>query len=293
MLLLAACAICHVGGVLLQGLDGDESSLLQDSVRVHGRWDPTDEVDEWLVDNSNLQHKGPGVLWRLSKELSNVAGKGEYVRWGSTVRGVDEGGDWVKVGEHYLPRTVHGAVVLVKKARARRILYKPTRVRAPDGLWVQCSITGPGSRPGTFNIMVRPTTIEDYPIQDVPVDALERLEEDREPEPAPAKNVPATANVGTSDREQQAELYLRVKVMNLDGRLMDMKLQKKSPLRWLMRMACERSRLRWERCQQEVRFEHDGKEVRGDDRWHIMGLHEDDTLTMSWKPTSAPAPRKK
>ena len=79
-------------------------------------------VSTFLLDNSVLKADAPGLVCRFSKNFSDRSG--ENLRWGSTVKGIDEGDGWVKVlrgsdgwvsgfpGSRYLPLQIDSVPVL-------------------------------------------------------------------------------------------------------------------------------------------------------------------------------------
>ena len=70
------------------------------------------EAEEaFLVDNSILKSKTSGVGYRRSMDLGDKDGN-DIADWGSVVRGVREGDDWLKVGDRYLPMEIGGKLVL-------------------------------------------------------------------------------------------------------------------------------------------------------------------------------------
>merc|ERR1712232_590073 len=78
---------------------------------------------EYVVDNSQLKASSPGLLFRNSKEMSDVCPiQGAF--WGSTVKGLDEGDGWIKVGQLYLPMKTRGCQVLTLK-KAEQDLSTP------------------------------------------------------------------------------------------------------------------------------------------------------------------------
>jgi uncharacterized membrane protein YfcA len=103
LLLSAAPAAAHEGRWSLKG-SSSYSSWLQ-------HLDTPEEVKEYVVDDTKIEAKSPGLAFRLSKSLDN-RDKGLYADWGSVVKGVDQGDGWLKVGSRYLPLAVNNHTVL-------------------------------------------------------------------------------------------------------------------------------------------------------------------------------------
>lgn len=258
-----------------------------------------EEPVQYFVDNSNMHHRGPGVMYRLSKNVSHIAGKDHYAAWGSTVSGVSAGDGWVKVGERYLPTMVHGVLVLVKKDVRRQPQYEPTRLMTPDGGWVPCNITGLGTKPDSYSVTVTPATVADYVITDVPATMLERVEHVLDPaakrkaalrEAVEAKVAAKLAAVklaakvaaksGSPARPEEESDIINVKVRDSEGNAMELKHPKKSPLRALMSMACARADIRREKCQTDVTFMYRGVEIDPSDTHDVIGLQNGATINM-------------
>mmetsp|Transcript_110891 Transcript_110891/g.324404 ORF Transcript_110891/g.324404 Transcript_110891/m.324404 type:complete len:253 (-) Transcript_110891:95-853(-) len=65
----------------------------------------------YRVDNSRLNAETHGIGYRFSKRISDRDMK-SIARWGSTVAGHEEGDDWLRVGECFLPMQLKGVPVL-------------------------------------------------------------------------------------------------------------------------------------------------------------------------------------
>eukprot|EP00930_Biecheleria_cincta_P075221 TRINITY_DN62391_c0_g1_i1.p1 TRINITY_DN62391_c0_g1~~TRINITY_DN62391_c0_g1_i1.p1 ORF type:complete len:675 (-),score=71.09 TRINITY_DN62391_c0_g1_i1:56-2080(-) len=71
---------------------------------------------EYLVDNSQLGARTPGLGYRTSMILSERCPEGSCEPWGAIVRGVDEGNGWLRVGHWYLPMMLNGVRTLRPKS---------------------------------------------------------------------------------------------------------------------------------------------------------------------------------
>jgi len=73
-------------------------------------------VEEYLLDNSVLNSQANFLSYRFSKRMED---KDEdlLAAYGSTVRGLDEGDGWLRVGGRYLPMEVRGVPVLILQPR--------------------------------------------------------------------------------------------------------------------------------------------------------------------------------
>merc|ERR1712216_25081 len=66
----------------------------------------------YLVDNSVLRSDEQVLAYHFTKTVWDKAPAEFGAPWGSTVRGLDEGDGWLKVGRRYLPMTIRDAPVL-------------------------------------------------------------------------------------------------------------------------------------------------------------------------------------
>mmetsp|Transcript_81576 Transcript_81576/g.253320 ORF Transcript_81576/g.253320 Transcript_81576/m.253320 type:complete len:319 (-) Transcript_81576:51-1007(-) len=305
-LLVAGSALCFGLGFGL-----DSSALVQSSVSVLGHFghedlaraadsglggsgDPSDDpdADEYLVDNSQLQHRGPGVLYRRSMNLTDNAGRDQYAAWGTIISGVASADGWVRVGRRFLPTEVKSSTVLVRQAPSKpkvrmQISYTPTKIRSTDGTWIPANITGPGSKPHTYNVIVISRMLDDYPVEDVPEADLQLVSTKREfvavkPKPfrasaaAPRPGAPAAQEQEALEDEEQ----MSVKVEDFVGTPMEMKLLKSSPLSELMYKACDRASVARVTCLPGVQFIHRGKPLRAEDLYDAADLRGGDTIYM-------------
>lgn len=67
---------------------------------------------EFRVDNGELQTEAPGIRFRTTKQNTDVNTDKEPIPWGQTLRGIDEGDGWLRVGSLYLPMQVDAKRVL-------------------------------------------------------------------------------------------------------------------------------------------------------------------------------------
>ena len=99
--------------VSFQGDDGPGPGGAEGTRPASPAPEPSDEV-EFLVDADDevTLGKAPGLAYRVTKRLYDRNDDRELVRWGTTVRGVDRGDGWLRVGDHYLPMSVNGVAVV-------------------------------------------------------------------------------------------------------------------------------------------------------------------------------------
>lgn len=105
----------------------------------------------FLVDNSVLQAKSPGLGYRFSKKPEDKDKKAN-APWGSTVTGIDEGDGWLKLilpqGERYLPFVANGKSVLTQQESSSASLVSSSQVVIREGsLQVQAAATAQGVAP--------------------------------------------------------------------------------------------------------------------------------------------------
>jgi hypothetical protein len=53
--------------------------------------------NHYRVDNTQLQSKGPGVGYRLSKDVNDRLPEARGVAWGTVIEGTSEGDGWIRV----------------------------------------------------------------------------------------------------------------------------------------------------------------------------------------------------
>lgn len=70
---------------------------------------------EYVIDNRFLRATTAGLAYRNRKQLDDWDMNVTPPTWGSTVKGLDCGDGWLRVGEHYLPTHVNGLQVLTLK----------------------------------------------------------------------------------------------------------------------------------------------------------------------------------
>jgi len=73
------------------------------------------EAEDYVVCDANTGLERPGLPYCSSKQLDTASGI--TAKWGTVVRGSDEGDGWIKVGNHFLPMEIQGMPVLTPKAR--------------------------------------------------------------------------------------------------------------------------------------------------------------------------------
>mmetsp|Transcript_143295 Transcript_143295/g.399465 ORF Transcript_143295/g.399465 Transcript_143295/m.399465 type:complete len:290 (-) Transcript_143295:74-943(-) len=283
-------ALWTITGVLCtlccgQRLDSSVA-LVQSVVRIHASEDWPVARGKYLVDNSRLQHQGPGVFWRRSKNTTDIEGREHYAAWGTIVEGYDLGDGWLKVGSLYLPTHHHGVQVVSPQEvvnqpddRKRiRIRFQPTEIQAQDGSWIPCEITGLGSEQHTFNVLVTPPNFASYTLTNVPASQLKKVEHERyyASDTLPAKGTGPAVVREAKDEEGSIELI----VDDLEGNALKLKVLRRSPLRTTMRMACEHAGLPWDKCQSSVRFVRKGKELSEDSHPFELGLMDGETIQM-------------
>eukprot|EP00416_Gambierdiscus_australes_P035519 CAMPEP_0171096356 /NCGR_PEP_ID=MMETSP0766_2-20121228/44412_1 /TAXON_ID=439317 /ORGANISM="Gambierdiscus australes, Strain CAWD 149" /LENGTH=300 /DNA_ID=CAMNT_0011555321 /DNA_START=17 /DNA_END=919 /DNA_ORIENTATION=- len=232
---------------------------------------------QFLLDNSRLHYAGPGMRWRLSKDMRNSSD--HYIEWGSLLEGADQGDGWVKVGQFYLPTEIEGVKVLVATAKSLKVWYEPTEMRAADGSWVPCNIRGWGSKENTYDITLRPPGLSAYNASNVAAEKLRKVVRVRE-------FLPATL----PQRAHAAEDSISLRLQDPEGSQTVVKVSCRSTLRAMMRTACEHLQISRQACLSSVRFmrervqevtEHSRTEqVYPTDYACSIGLQDGDTIAM-------------
>jgi len=291
--LAALCAL--YGRQAAAGSDGPGGpvSLVQSGVRVHSSaaWHPA--KGSFLVDNTELQHKGPGVLLRRSKNLSDTVGRDRFAKWGAVVEGTDTADGWVQYQTYYLPTFVRGVRVITPQdvrqeaptpqphRKRIRIHYAPTELRSTDGTWIPCQIASLGSKPETYNIHVKPRKFAAYNMTNVPVQDLKKVQRIREF--IPVKNpppAPVAAKLARDVAEREAGGSISFKVQDHKGKVMELRMFKSSPMRTMMKMSCERAKVSWFKCQRHMRFVWNHNPLHEDDHSSALGMPDGETVVM-------------
>uniref|UniRef100_A0A7S1MAB8 Ubiquitin-like domain-containing protein n=1 Tax=Alexandrium catenella TaxID=2925 RepID=A0A7S1MAB8_ALECA len=323
-------ALCCCQMTLGSEQHGGLVSLVQNAVRVHGAADWRSAKGDFLVDNSELQHKGPGLLFRASKNLSDIAGRSEYAPWGAVISGTPTPDGWFQHEKYYLPMRVHGVSVikaaeeptksdepevaeLVERTASRPVQkkvhwkYLATTVQMKDGSEMPCAIHGPGAKANTFDIEVRPKMFSPYNMT-VPAEALKEVQYDKQgwksaaakankssikpgwwksaaekannssvPTPKPRSRLEAAKTA----KEAKAAKYISLKVVDIEGKeLMEFSMLRRSPLRTLMKMACQKSQLSWFKCSKTMQWARHHHPVHEEDSVGELGLEDGDSITM-------------
>mmetsp|Transcript_77171 Transcript_77171/g.174560 ORF Transcript_77171/g.174560 Transcript_77171/m.174560 type:complete len:365 (+) Transcript_77171:65-1159(+) len=241
---------------------------------------------DFLIDNSQLQHKGPGLKYRFSKNLSHVGG--EYAPWNSLVIGEQPEDGWIRVDRgYYLPIEVNGRTVVVQQDRKQSPLAleqaltsgpvpafasgEHAEFRTASGDWFPCNVLYPGSRPHTYQIDVTPSTDlrAVYPVVDAHAQRMRktmapiRLEKKKE---------------GSSICQKGSCLLLRMKRQS--GTEFFVQVAKSAKVEDAMRTACRRMQKDWPTCQNEATFMHKGQALNPEAPMADSGLDDQVVITV-------------
>lgn len=89
----------------------DENSLLQGMVQ-HSRAPSSDGEVDFIVTRNRVFAGLPGLAYRVTMNFEDRDPDGLLTLWGSVLRGVPVGDNWLRVGNRYLPMSVQGHRVL-------------------------------------------------------------------------------------------------------------------------------------------------------------------------------------
>jgi len=261
---------------------GDHAALVQSRVVVDEDNRVPTEPAEWIVDNYELKHGGPGLMWRSTPDLRATMGVDNYVPWNTSVTGVEVENGWVRVNKRYLPMEVKGALVLRRKhGRSKlQISYKPTKVKGPGSTWINCNVTGPGRLPDTYDIVVQPRELADYIVRDVPKSELMNVTRVRAFIPM---DLAVRRPMINSTQQQAQSVKLIVKY---GGKRHYITLQKKAPLRTMMNMACEKIGVSMAACSRFAHFKFDDRLLNPDDRVDDTDVKDGAVINMYRGPTA-------
>lgn len=107
---ISTCTTSHVAG------HEDENSLLQDRNIFWSLRTAADEKEvDYVVTKKYVETDAPGLAYRMSADLDDRDPEDSLSLWGSIVRGVPVGMNWLKVGSKYLPMRVGGHPVVERE----------------------------------------------------------------------------------------------------------------------------------------------------------------------------------
>eukprot|EP00411_Alexandrium_monilatum_P022291 CAMPEP_0175210510 /NCGR_PEP_ID=MMETSP0093-20121207/14682_1 /TAXON_ID=311494 /ORGANISM="Alexandrium monilatum, Strain CCMP3105" /LENGTH=213 /DNA_ID=CAMNT_0016503741 /DNA_START=66 /DNA_END=707 /DNA_ORIENTATION=- len=153
--------------------------------------------------------------------------------------------------------------------------YAPTEIQVDDGVWVECHIRGKGTHWHSYNVEVRPRGFAAYNMTNVPADMLKQVKLIRGFIPVEAKSAVAAE---TEEEDEDASIHLKVR--DSEGGVMKFKMLRRSPLRTLMKMSCDRSGISWFKCQRHAKFSWMNTELSEADRVAELGLEDGDMIKM-------------
>merc|ERR1719215_1132771 len=114
----------------------EEEEAEKEEEKVESPAEEEEEGEVYVLDNSLLKQESAGIGLRGKKSWDAPAEGGRP--WGSTVRGVDEGDGWLRVGKLYLPMAHNGIPIVFEKATVddgealHAQLTQPTNVNDND-----------------------------------------------------------------------------------------------------------------------------------------------------------------
>jgi len=261
----------------------------------------------YLLTNDNLMHNGPGVRYRLFPDMEATGDDMQkYMAWGTVFNGTSVGDGFVKYNGYYVPLRVNGKQVVTllqliydpwepekpteaekpaqalkpnlarsQPKRRSKFHYAATEVQTQFGGWAPCKILRAGSKEGTYNIEVHPSTFAPYTMNDVPAASLKKVQKIHEFLPV----TPAVSQVTNLARDLESTISLTVNNTKTNT-LMDLKMLRKSPMRTLMKMACERAGVTWFKCDKKVKFVWQNKPVNQDDHTYELGMKAGEVINM-------------
>lgn len=261
-------------------------------------------IGTYVLTNDNLVHSGPGVRYRLATSMDATADSMEkYMPWGTVFNGTSVGEGFVKYNDYYLPLRINGKEVvqlvniiydprepekpkepmqapqtnLVRSQpkRSSNFHYASTEVQTPFGGWAPCKVLRAGSKEGTYDIEVHPSTFAPYTVKDVPAASLKKVKKVHEFLPV----TPADAQVTKLSMNLDSSISLTVNNTKTNT-FTDLKMLRKSPMRTLMKMACERAGLTWFKCDHDVKFVWHNKPMNQDDHTYELGMKDGDLIDM-------------
>lgn len=113
--------------------------------------DPADASEKvYLVFNEDLANRTSGLAFRLCKRRKHKDNLVKGPRWGTTVRGVDHGDGWLRVGERFLPMALHGKQVVFEQEEEEAVLGYTAAVDTVNNECKAAAAAPPVHAEGTF-----------------------------------------------------------------------------------------------------------------------------------------------
>jgi len=271
------------------------------------------DTQDFLVDNSILQHTGPGLKYRHSKHMSNKSS--EYVQWGMLVVGHDEEDGWVSTGVGYLPVEVNGSRVLKEVPRKG-----PSTQHAFDSFLAALKANLSSSNSVQMSEDLRHEGKYDEPERSLPLFSVGEWGEFRTKaqgwHPMQVRSLgtdPNTYNIvvrptdfsaytiTNAHRENMRKVgrqphelkegespvcrrggCIVVQVNDAKGGKYTIQVGKEGRLDMLMRAVCNRMKIEWAKCKTHVAFKHNDVELNA--TTHVMGsgLQDQDLVEALW-----------
>lgn len=292
-MMLTSCAVILLLLTSGQEVTGDVHALVQTKVLIHdssadaARAGVAPKVAKahFLLDNSILQFNGPGVLYRRTQNINDIVDNKAFMAWGTIFEAYPVDPNWVKYHDYYLPTSLRGSKILTLQAEPEaaklpkpvRFHYGRTEIIMSDGKQVPARIWGMGKKPNTFNVEVKPEHFAHYNITDVPRSSLTRLKEIRDYDvvPPPPKEIPT--NLMRAELGVDPTIHFNVIATN--GETMQVKMFRKSPLRAMMKMACEKAAVTYFRCL-KIKFMWDNTRLHPENSTNDFNMTDDLTIKM-------------
>jgi len=248
---------------------------------------------DWYVDNTQLNHKGHGIMYRRSKNLKDSSEA--IAPWNTLVVGSDEEDGWLKTSQGYLPMHVKGVPVLSRRERPEdssvaisqeASTSEPTltfedsekvQFRTKSGEWYPAEVIAPGKYPNTYSVVVQPVLSSLFPVSDVHASRLQKTG-------APKHNLVLSESL-LCQKEGCLMLHLRTEA----GREYLVEAAMTMQVEGIMKMACSRVHMAWESCQKQITLTHKGTKLDAAAVTSESGLRDNDVVDMKLAPVEEPA----
>merc|ERR1719401_584565 len=229
----------------------------------------------------------------------NDAG-GEIAPWGQVVVGEDVDDQWIKTDRgYYLPKMVNDAHVLYEQARPDAVwtpadlsgsVFADMRAKAKDltdhtfevgehalyrtkrGEWIKCRIAAK-EKSGLYAVIAMPVEYAMYPVGGVFPDHLKKVEQIVE------QHIPSANESKLCQKDGCISIMANTSTV-MSNRAYVVQLPKKSNLKMLMTMVCQKVMKEFKTCINETQFKFNGQQLDPTTRTEDSGLDDQSVIVV-------------
>jgi len=254
-----------------------------------------DVGDKDYVLMNNVNSPGKGIRYRYSMDMNDVGG--EIAPWGMVIVGEDVDPDWIKTDRgYYLPKRVNDADVLYEQARPDAVwtpadlsgaVFADMRAKAKDatdhtfevgehalyktkrGEWIKCRIAGK-EKYGLYAVIAMPVEYAMYPVGGVFPDHLKKIEHLEH-------HVPSANESKLCQKDGCITIMANTSSV-MAHRAYIVEVPKKSNLKLLMTMVCQKVMKEFKTCVNETQFHFNGQLLDPTTRTEDSGLDDQSVI---------------